>query len=248
MSLTVSPTQSNILAALGAFLTAVLPTVAADGTPFTVLTAQQNRAAEPAGTSFAVMTPINFERLSTNADGSADVRFTGSIAAAVLTVTAVGIGTVTAGATLVGPGVAPNTVIGTQIGGTPGGAGTYNVTPSQTVGSETLSAGAKTMMQDSLITVQIDFHSADTTGGDMAQIVSTALRDEFGVDFFGALAPPLNGVVPIHADNPRQAPFINAEQQYEWRWTVDCQLEVQQIVSVPQTYTDSVTVTPHFLP
>ena len=70
----------------------------------------------------------------------------------------------------------------------------------------------------------------------------TALRDEFGVAFFAALAPPLNGVVPLYADDPRQTPFINSEQQYEWRWVIEVCLQVDQTVTVPQTYSDSATV------
>lgn len=208
---------------------------------------QVNRVPEPVNPFFAVATPIRFDRLSTNADDSADVKLVGSIAGNTLTVSEVAFGQVQAGATLSGTGVVPNTVV-TGMSGTAGGPGTYAVSPSQNAAPQTMSAGSKTMMQDSLVTVQIDFHAPDTTAGDFAQTVSTALRDEYGVSFFAALSAPLSGVVPIHADDPRQAPFINAEAQYEWRWTVDCQLEVQQVVSVPQTYADAIAVVPEFVP
>jgi hypothetical protein len=105
-----------------------------------------------------------------------------------------------------------------------------------------MSAGTKIMVQNAQITVQCDFHAPDTAGGDMAQIVSTALRDEYGVDFFAALAPPLNGIIPLYADDPKQVPFTNAEQQWEWRWIVEAQLEVNQAVSVLQSYADSITI------
>jgi hypothetical protein len=65
---------------------------------------------------------------------------TGSINGNVLTVTAVGSGTVVPGATLSGTGVASGTKVTSQIGGTAGGIGTYNVDiPEQTVASTTIS-------------------------------------------------------------------------------------------------------------
>jgi len=64
---------------------------------------------------------------------------TASIAGNVLTVTAVGSGTLYPGAVISGTGVATGTAIGTQLTGTPGGIGTYSLTtPEQTVASETI--------------------------------------------------------------------------------------------------------------
>ena len=52
-----------------------------------IIAGQQNRTPEPANPYFGVMTPIRFDRLETNVDTAADVRFTGSIAANQMTVT-----------------------------------------------------------------------------------------------------------------------------------------------------------------
>jgi hypothetical protein len=72
------------------------------------------------------------------AAGTASV--TGSINDNILTVTAVGSGTLVAGGTLSGTGVASGTMITGQINGTPGGVGTYYVSiPEQTVASTTIS-------------------------------------------------------------------------------------------------------------
>ena len=38
-------------------------------------------------------------------------------------------------------------------------------------------------------------------------------------------------------------PFQNAEQQWEWRFSLDAKFEVDQTVSVAQTFADAVTVT-----
>ncbi|OIN06085.1 hypothetical protein BFS86_19450 [Shewanella algae] len=65
---------------------------------------------------------------------------TGSIAGNVLTVTAVGSGSVYAGTTISGTGVASGTVVVSQLSGTPGGIGTYSLSiPEQTVASTTIS-------------------------------------------------------------------------------------------------------------
>jgi len=211
-------------------------------TGVSIIAGQQNRSAEPANPFFAVITPIRFDRFSTNVDASQDVKFTGSITGNVLTVSAIETGEILLGAMVTGQGIAFGTTITGFLTGT-GGTGTYQVSQSQTVAVDTLSAGWKTLTQNAQITIQIDFHSSDTTAGDFAQTVSTALRDPYGVDFFAGLAAPLNGVVPLIADDPVQRPFINAENQYEWRWSLDCKLEMNQTIIVPQTYADSADVT-----
>jgi hypothetical protein len=63
--------------------------------------------------------------------------FTGVISTTTLTTTAV-TGTIAVGQTVVGSGVTANTIILAQTGGTPGGAGTYTVSISQSVGSEAM--------------------------------------------------------------------------------------------------------------
>jgi hypothetical protein len=211
-------------------------------TGVTILSGQQNRTAEPNNPYFAVFTPISFDRLATNLDSSADCKLVGSIAGNVLTADLVDTGSISSGATLFGIGVAYGTTVIQQLTGEPGEAGTYQVSPSQTVSQQTISAGGKIMTQEAEVTVQIDFHSPDTLAGDFAQTVSTALRDEYGVDFFANLPAPLNVVSPFYADNPAQRPFVDAEDQYEWRWSLDAKFQVDQAVSIPLEYADAATV------
>lgn len=237
----ISPTQSNVQRALREFLLAVLPTTGGDGEPVEVISAVQNRVPEPKGTDFVVMSVTRFARLRTNVDGDEDVRFTGSIAGLAMTVTDVSFGTIRVGATVFGVGVTPGTRV-TALGTGTGGVGTYATSPSQTVASGVLSTGEKTAEQGAEVTVQLDFHSRGLEAADMAQVASTLLRDAYGVDFFAALAPPLNGVVPLYADDPRQAPFTNEAQQVEWRWVLEAKLQVDQVVLVPQQYADAVSV------
>jgi hypothetical protein len=211
-------------------------------TGVSVVAGQANRVVEPANPYFVVMTPIRSPRLSTNLDSNADCKLTGSISGTVMTVTAVAQGTINPGASIIGTGVALNTRVVQQLTGSAGGTETYSVSISQNLASGTLSAGQMTLLQDSEWVIQCDFHAADNTAGDFAKTVSTALRDNFGVSFFAALTAPLNAVVPLYADDPVQTPFISGEEQFEWRFTLDVHLEVAQVLSVPQTYADAVSV------
>ena len=232
-----TPTQTQIQVALVGFLTAILPS----GVP--VVAGQVNKVPEPDEDDFCILWLLRRERIETNVDSTADVKFTGAIAGATLTVSSVARGSISPGATLFGVGVASNTVIQTQTGGTPGGMGTYTVSPTQTVASETLSSGATNATQNTQIVYQIDVHGPNSS--DNAQVISTLFRDPWGVDWFNAYAVA-NGVnvCPLFADDPRQVPFINAENQYETRWIVEAHLQSNQTVSVPQQYADAVTVTP----
>lgn len=71
---------------------------------------------------------------------------TGSIDGDIMTVTAVGSGTIVAGATISGTGVASGTKVVSQISGTAGGIGTYYVSiPGQSAASTTISGTYGTM-------------------------------------------------------------------------------------------------------
>lgn len=230
------PDQSNLTKAIRMFLQAELP-------PMTeIILAQGNRVPEPEGENFVVITPIRFVRLDTNLDESLDLKMTGTITVDVLDVTAASAlspGAIVVGSKIFGVDVEPGTTVVEFLTGT-GKVGTYKVTPEQTIGTRTLSAGRKALTQAAEVTVQLDFHSQNTAAaGNMAQTISTLIRDEYGVSAFEAMGL---GVVPFLADNPRQMPFINDQQQYEWRWILEARFQVNQQVSVPQEYADAVEV------
>lgn len=72
---------------------------------------------------------------------AATASVTASIAGTTMTVTAVGSGTLYPGANIMGTGVLPSSMIMSQLSGTTGGVGTYQISRSQTVGSTTITAG-----------------------------------------------------------------------------------------------------------
>jgi hypothetical protein len=232
----ISPVQVDAQQAMLAFLQSILP--GAD-----VIAAQANRAAEPATGSFVVMTPVSLERLSTNFEQSGDVRAVGSISGTTFTVTAVTIGSIALGNPLDGTGVTPGTYVAGQISGAPGGAGQYTLNNSMTVaGPQAFSVGTWIMHAAYRMRLQLDFHSDDYTGFAWAQTTGIVLRSDNGVRFFADLPSPQNNVRPLHADEPAQRPFINDQQQYEWRWVLDAHLQINQTVLVPQDYADKVHV------
>lgn len=227
----VTPTQSNILAAMRSFLLAVMPS------DVEVVAAQPNRVAEVASTRFVMMSPPRFSRLSTNRDSYADAVFTATIAGAVMTVSAVASGfpgSIGVGISIFGVDVAADTVV-TALGTGTGGVGTYTIDPPQTVSAETMAAGTASIQQAAEAVVQLDFHAADGTSGDLAQIVSTLLRDDFGVQQFANQSPRYD-VMPLFADDPVQRPFMNDQQQAEWRWVLDAHLQANQVVVTPQQF------------
>lgn len=229
MAVTVSLTEAQILTALRSFLLGILPA----GTE--VIRGQVNRVPQPAAADFVVMTPLSQVRLSTNRDVDADAALTGSIAGTVLTVTDVDFGTVRPGAPVYG--AADGTTISVQLTGVDGGPGTYRISKPQTAAPGPLYAGTHAALQATQVTIQLDVHGP--ASGDNAVTISTLMRDEVACQAFTDAGFE---VQPLYAGEPRQMPFINAEQQYENRWTIDAVLQANPIVSVPQQFAEVVTV------
>ena len=230
MTLVPVPTQSGVLIALRAFLLAVLPV------GIEVIQGQGNDVSEPEAPDFVMMTPITRSRLGTNTDTYADCAFTGSIAGTTLTVSIMQIGTIAVGHTVLGAGVTPGTLVTAQGTGT-GGTGTYTVSQSQTVSSEILATGIQNLTQQTRIMVQVDVHGPN--GADNAQTISTLFRDDYATLWFYRNGYTAQGITPLYVEDPKQAPFINAEQQYEDRWIVEVSIQANQVVTVPQDFADA---------
>ena len=220
-----------------------LTQTSATGSPLTmttgveIITAQQNRVPEPEGEDFIVMTPLMHERIETNTDSYADVAFTASIAGTTLTISAMQFGTIMVGQTVFGTNVSAGTRI-TALGSGTGGVGTYTVNNAQTVGSEVMASGQQNLLMPVKVTVQLDIHGPN--GADFTQTISTLFRDDVGVTLLAASGLD---IAPLYADDARQIPFVNAEQAYEWRWTIDAVLQANQVVTLPQDFADQVNVT-----
>ena len=232
----IAPAQVDIQTVLRSFLLSILPS----GTE--VFEAEDSRVSEPSAVNFVIMTPVIRTRLGTNLHVYADCAFTGSVSGTVLTVSAVQFGAIEAGAPLFGPtAVNPTTI--TAFGTGTGGVGAYTIDTAQTIASGPLAAGVRAITQPTQVGIQLDFHSADlATGSDMAQIAATLLRDLTATDYFTANS---TGITPLYCEDPRQIPFMNAEQQYEARWVVDAVLQADQIVTIGQQFAAELQITIH---
>lgn len=230
MSLSVTPTQSDIQTVLRSFLLSILPS------GVEVIAAQTNRVPEPRGADFVTMTVLRRERIETNVDDYADAVFTGSIAGTTLTITDVGFGALAVGSTIFGEGVSADTTVA-AFGTGMGGVGTYTVAPSQTVSSTKIAAGTQSFLQPTKVTMQLDVHGP--ASGDNAQTISTMMRDDFAVSFFQSVNP---NVAPLYADDPRQMPFVNEEQQVEDRYVIEAAMQANQTIVAPQQFADVLDV------
>lgn len=235
MTIEIAPNDTTIFKAVKAFVLGVL------GSGVRVVQGQANRVPEPAGNNFAVMWPITRPRLATNVDEFVDTAFTASIAGTVMTVTEILEGALRVGATLFGTGIAAGSTIVAQLTGPAGGIGTYTIAPTQTLSSRTLASGEMQAMQETEIVVQLDIHSNDlATAGDMAAKVATLWRDDYACQQLAAVDPDLS---PLYCDDPRQIPFIDGEQQYESRYTLDLHLQAnQKVTGIPQQFAAALAV------
>lgn len=227
----VVPTQSTINARLRSVLLGFLPA------GIDVILGQVNRVAEPSGPDFVVFWPTGRRRISTNLDAALDALFVGAISGTVLTVSSITLGAIVQGMPIyTATGLASGTAI-TAFGTGTGGAGTYTVSPSQTFPSGTISGGSQGVTQAVEVSIQADFHGPSSA--ENAQAVTTLLRDGYGVDAFLSLG---SDVMTLYADDPRQIPFYNGEQQIESRWVVDIKLQANEVLSIPQQFAGSLAV------
>lgn len=72
---------------------------------------------------------------------------------------------------------------------------------------------------------------------DWAVILETVLRDEYACT---ALAPILS---PLYADDAKNAPLTDAEEEYENRWIIEAVMQYNPVVSVPMEFADTAQVT-----
>lgn len=220
------PSHKQIQAALRTALLAILPS------GVSVIEGQNNNVSEPLG-DFVVMTVIRRERISTNIVAGDDCKFLGSASAGLLTATQINYGSLQVGRTVFGTGITPNptiTAVNTD--------GTATISPAVTLSSRWLAAGALGLKQFTRVVFQLDVHSDDMSrASDMAQTISTVMRDDTGVQLLKASGLP---ITPLFADDPRQIPYQNAENQTEDRYVVECHLQADQVITPPQEFMDRV--------
>jgi hypothetical protein len=98
--------------------------------------------------------------------------------------------------------------------------------------------GTRMETEPTQITVQLDVHGP--ASADNVQIISTLCRSEAMTAAFDQTGLALQ---ILYASDPRQTPFINAEQQIEFRWSIDAVLQANPVVTLPQDFADTLTPT-----
>lgn len=85
---------------------------------------------------------------------------------------------------------------------------------------------------------QLDFYGAGAA--DAIHIVSTLFRTRYSCDKFAGSGLE---VQPLYAEDPRNTTMVNAEQQYQERWTMDAFLQFNPVVTVDLEFASSLTAT-----
>lgn len=161
--------MSQELAILRGFLLYLLP----DG--IEVIKGQDNRAAEPQGTDYVVITQIGRERLGLNTTTYTD--------------------------------------------------------------NYPASTGVRSDVQPTQTTIQIDVHGANSAQN--LQIITTLFQSDYGLDYFRGINAD---TAPLYMSSPRQAPFLNGEQQVEERWSVDAVIEFNPSITTQQDFAAQLSV------
>lgn len=231
--ITLTGTEAAAFTVLRGVLATILPAIGKPG----IVLGQVNRVPQVKTDDFVEMWPLRRDRIETNVDEYIDATFVGSIAGTTLTVTKILTGSIGVNSPVFGVDVTEGTTI-TALGlVNPDGTGTYTVAPGQTVTSQNLAGGVAKLTQPTKMTVQLDVHGP--VSADNAQIISTVLRDDYGVTLFD---PDVSGVTPLYADDPRQGPYRNEQQQIENRWMVEAVLQINPIVTVPQQFAGELSI------
>lgn len=102
-------------------------------------------------------------------------------------------------------------------------------------GHPELSTGSITQATE--IVIQCDVHGPSSA--DNAARLATLWRDQFGCAAFQNIPA---SITPLYADDPKQIPFENGEQQTEERWVVDIHMQANIAVTVSQQFADELQI------
>jgi hypothetical protein len=91
--------------------------------------------------------------------------------------------------------------------------------------------------QATQVTIQVD--TFGPLSADNAQLITTLFRSDWAVDQFTTYG---FDVTPLYTSDPRQMKFSNESMQIEQRWTMDCVLQANPVVTVPQDFAGELVV------
>ncbi len=87
------------------------------------------------------------------------------------------------------------------------------------------STGTDGVMQAIQFCIQIDCYGPQS--GDWAALITTMFRDPYGFDAMGP------NVAPLYADEAKQMPVVDGEENFEQRYMITAYLQYNPVVTVP---------------
>lgn len=91
--------------------------------------------------------------------------------------------------------------------------------------------------QATMVTIQVD--TFGPLSADLAHLIQTLFRSDWGVDQFTTSG---FDVTPLYTSDPRQMKFTDESAQVQQRWSIDCALQVNPVVTVSQDFADQLAV------
>jgi len=113
----------------------------------------------------------------------------------------------------------------------------YIATPEESWVPGSSNPGVDNVRTSSQWPCQLDFYGPGAQ--DAATAVSRVIRTEYACDQFTASGVDMQ---PLYAEEPKNLTMINAENQYEPRWSFDFIAQFNPVVSTPLDFADSLTV------
>jgi len=223
---TISLIETQAFQAIRVFLTTVV------SSDVEVIRGQDNRVGEPLSPDFCIIWPLLQQRLSTNRTTYSDNYILGFITNNILTVEQLLSGNVPIGQLVFDVlGSLDHAVINVQLDGNPNGTGDYQLSVSRTLAQSVLYCGIRDDFAPVQLSVQLEVHGPNSS--DNARIIDTLFRSDEGVDIFHETG---FDVTPLYCDEARYLPFINAQQQYEYRWVLDLNLQINPVITTLQQF------------
>ena len=103
--------------------------------------------------------------------------------------------------------------------------------------TDTYSASAEMILRPMQYTVQVDCYGS--SAGDRANTIAALFRDDYACQSFRASG---FDVQPLYAGDAHQMPLVTGEEQYLERWTFECVMQANPVVTVPAQTASSLTV------
>jgi hypothetical protein len=204
-----------------------------------VIRGQQNRVSQPQAQDFIVISPLRQDKLGWNVSTYQDTVINASITGNLLTVNTILQNQIELQAGLVlidvGGPLYPGTILGPQASGNDGGIGIYNVYPSQNVPNEQMYIGAAQSLIPTQLSTQLDIYGPSSA--DNAAIIRGLFYSGIAYDILHPL-----GVAPLYTSNPHELAFTDAEQQYEYRWTMDLESQINPVITTTQQFADKLII------